>query len=207
MRNYPLTVLPWARRAAALSLGAFTLSLVALSSAAEPATTPDTSTAAVATTADAGTPAQAAAVAATATTATATTTAKAPAPAATSAKPTQMASKPADPLNKQTFTVVEAVGINIALKSPIDVHRSVTLKKGQMLVLKSQNGTMIEVDGPYSGKPIDHYINISDNATMGYDAKSFNPKGHCSGSGSPHPAGGPNPDETGGAELQATHCQ
>jgi hypothetical protein len=192
---------PWARRAAALSVGALALSLVALSSAAEPTTAPDTSTATT-TTADAGAPTETAAMAATATTGTVATPPKPPA-----AKPTQLASKPADPLNKQTFTVVEAVGINIALKSAMDVHKSVTLKKGQMLVLKSQNGTMIEVDGPYSGKPIDHYINISDNATMGYDAKSFNPKGHCSGSGSPHPAGGPNPDETGGAELQATHCQ
>ncbi len=175
--------------------------MVALSSAAEPTTTPDTSTTTATTTtaADAGASAEAAA-AVTATTA--ATTAKAPA-----AKPMQVASKPADPLSKQTFTVVEAVGVNIALKSAIDVHKSVTLKKGQMLVLKSQSGTMIEVDGPYSGKPIDHYTNISDNATMGYDAKSFNPKGHCSGSGSPHPSGGPNPDETGGAELQASHCQ
>jgi hypothetical protein len=196
---------PWARRAAALSVGALALSLVALSSAAEPTTAPDPSTAAATTTADAGTPTETAAAAATATTATAGTMA----PAATSTKPVQMASKPAPtvPLSKQTFTVVEAVGVNIALKSAMDVHKSVVLKKGQMLVLKSQNGTMIEVDGPYSGKPIDHYINISDNATMGYDAKSFNPKGHCSGSGSPHPSGGPNPDETGGAELQATHCQ
>jgi hypothetical protein len=198
---------PWARRAAALSLGAFALSMVALSSAAEPTTTPDTSTTtattttAATTTADAGAPADA--LAATATAATAATTA----PATKAAKPTQVASKPADPLSKQTFTVAEAVGVNIALKSAIDVHKSVTLKKGQMLVLKSQNGTMIEVDGPYSGKPIDHYTNISDDATMGYDAKSFNPKGHCSGSGSPHPSGGPNPDETGGAELQASHCQ
>jgi len=183
---------PWARRAAALSLGAFALSMVALSSAAEPAATLDTSTpAATSTTADTGTAAAAI-----------------PGMAATSSKPTQLASKPAPtlPLTKQTFTVVEAVGVNIALKSPIDVHKSVTLKKGQMLVLKSQNGTMIEVDGPYSGKPINHYTNISDEATMGFDAKSFAPKGHCSGGGG-HPAGGPNPDETGGAELQATHCQ
>jgi hypothetical protein len=130
------------------------------------------------------------------------------APAASS-KPTQVASQPtpALPLTKQTFTVVEAVGVNIALKKPIDVHKPVALKKGQMLVLKSQDGTMIQVDGPFTGKPIDHYKNISDDATMGFDAKSFAPKGHCSGSGAPHPAGGPNPDETGGAELQATHCQ
>ncbi|HTW34103.1 MAG TPA: hypothetical protein VMD53_05760 [Rhizomicrobium sp.] len=188
----------------ALSLGAFALSMVALSSAAEPATMSDTTTAAATST----TAANAGASTGAAATATATA-AKAPAPASTSAKPMQMASKPAPtmPLNKQTFTVVEAVGVNIALKSGIDVHKSVTLKKGQMLVLKSQNGTMIEVDGPYSGKPLDHYTNISDNATMGYDAKSFAPKGHCSGVGAPHPAGGPNPDETGGAELQATHCQ
>jgi hypothetical protein len=197
---------PWARRATALSLGAFALSMVALSSAAEPATAQDASTAAAVTTTAPATTADAPTeVAATATTATATTTATAP--AAKSTKLTQVASKPADPLSKQTFTVAEAVGVNIALKSAIDVHKSVTLKKGQMLVLKSQNGTMIEVDGPYSGKPIDHYTNISDNATMGYDAKSFNPKGHCSGGGSPHPSGGPNPDETGGAELQASHCQ
>jgi hypothetical protein len=194
---------PWAKRATALSLGALALSLVAVSSVAEPATTPDTSTAAAqtTTTADAGMPA---AAAATATAGTAATTATAPTKAA---KPTQVASKAADPLAKQTFTVAEAVGVNIALKSAIDVHKTVTLKKGQMLVLKSQTGTMIEVDGPYSGKPIDHYTNLSDNSTMGYDAKSFNPKGHCSGSGSPHPSGGPNPDETGGAELQASHCQ
>jgi len=197
---------PWARRTAALSLGAFALSMVALSSSAEPTAAPDTA-ATTTTTADTAAPTETAAVVATATTGTAATTAKAPAP--TSAKPTQVASKPPVTLalDKQTFTVVEAVGVNIALKSAMDVHKSVTLKKGQMLVLKSQNGTMIEVDGPYSGKPIDHYTNISDNATMGYDAKSFNPKGHCSGSGSPHPSGGPNPDETGGAELQASHCQ
>jgi hypothetical protein len=184
---------PWARRAAALSLGAFALSMVAFSSAAEPTTTPDTSTAtattttAATTTADAGAPMEVA--------------------AAPTAKGSKMASKSADPLGKQTFTVAEAVGVKIALKSPIDVHKSVILKKGQMLVLKSQDGTMIEIDGPYSGKPIDHYTNLSDESTMGYDAKSFNPKGHCSGSGSPHPSGGPNPDETGGAELQASHCQ
>ena len=195
---------PWARRAAALSLGAFALSMVAFSSAAEPTTTPDTSTATTttttaATTTDVGVPVEAGAATA--------TTAATTAPATKAAKPTQVASKPADPLSKQTFTVAEAVGVNIALKSAIDVHKSVTLKKGQMLVLKSQNGTMIEVDGPYSGKPIDHYTNLSDESTMGYDAKSFNPKGHCSGGGSPHPSGGPNPDETGGAELQASHCQ
>ena len=189
---------PWARRAATLSLGAFALSMVALSSAAEPTTTPDTSTTTATTTtaatatADAGMPAEAGAATAT---------------AAKPVKGAKMASKSADPLGKQTFTVAEAVGVKIALKSAIDVHKSVTLKKGQMLVLKAQDGTMIEVDGPYSGKPIDHYTNLSDESTMGYDAKSFNPKGHCSGSGSPHPSGGPNPDETGGAELQASHCQ
>ena len=188
---------PWARRATALSLGAFALSMLAFSSAAEPATTPDTSTPA-ATTTTVGTDAA---------TAAAMTPGVAVA-APTSSKPTQLASKPAPTLAlaKQTFTVAEAVGVNIALKSAVDVHKTVTLKKGQMLVLKSQNGTMIEVDGPYSGKPIDHYTNISDNATMGFDAKSFAPKGHCSGGGG-HPAGGPNPDETGGAENQATHCQ
>ena len=185
---------PWARRATALSLGAFALSMVALSSAAEPTTTPDTSMPPAATaTTDAGTAAAAI-----------------PGMAApTSSKPTQLASKPAPtlPLTKQTFTVVEAVGVNIALKSPIDVHKSVTLKKGQMLVLKSQNGTMIEVDGPYSGKPINHYTDLSSaESSMGFDAKSFAPKGHCSGSGG-RPADGPNPDETGGAENQATHCQ
>ena len=129
--------------------------------------------------------------------------------ATTATKPAmQVASKPAPtvPLSKQTFTVVEAMGVNIALKSPLDVHKPVMLKKGQLLVLKSSSGEMIEVMGPYQGKPIDHYTTMSDGGTMGYDAKSFGSKGHCTGSGSPHPSGGPNPDETGGAENQATHC-
>jgi len=198
MPNYRLPVSPWARRAAALSLGAFTLSIVALSSAAEPTDTPDKAT--LTTTADAAaTPDTAATVASVTTTAT-------PAPATKSGM--QVASKPAPtvPLSKQTFTVVEAMGVNIALKSPLDVHKPVMLKKGQLLVLKSSSGEMIEVMGPYQGKPIDHYTTMSDGGTMGYDAKSFGAKGHCTGSGSPHPSGGPNPDETGGAENQATHC-
>jgi len=189
---------PWVRRATALSLGAFALSMVALSSSAEPATAPDTSTPATTTTTVRADAAAAAAL-----------TPGVSAPASTTSKPTQLVSKPAPtvPLTKQTFTVAEAVGVNIALKSAIDVHKTVTLKKGQMLVLKSQNGTMIEVDGPYSGKPINHYTDLSSaESSMGFDAKSFAPKGHCSGGGG-RPADGPNPDETGGAENQATHCQ
>ncbi|HUO92546.1 MAG TPA: hypothetical protein VMU22_06470 [Rhizomicrobium sp.] len=121
-------------------------------------------------------------------------------------KPAAKAAKPV----KQAYTVVEASGINIAAHSTFDLNKPVNLKKGQMLILKSSSGQMIEVDGPLQGKPADHFTAISDGGTMGFDAKSFTPPGghgHCSGGGAPHPAGGPNPDETGGAENQATHCQ
>ena len=48
-----------------------------------------------------------------------------------------------------------------------------------MLVLKSSSGQMIEVMGPYQGKPIDHYTAFPPNGTMGYDAHSFTPHKHC----------------------------
>ena len=170
--------------------------MVALSCAAEPAATPDK-----AATATPETTVAASTAATTAATTPATAPASKPASMQVASKPT-----PTVPLSKQTFTVVEAMGLNIALQSTLDVHKPVTLKKGQLLVLKSSSGEEIEVMGPYQGKPIDHYTTISDGGTMGYDAKSFSPKGHCTGSGSPHPSGGPNPDETGGAENQASHC-
>jgi hypothetical protein len=112
---------------------------------------------------------------------------------------------PAPPLSQQTFKVVQATGINLAPNSTIDVRKSVTLKKGQMLVLKSSSGQMIEVTGPYNGKPLDHYSAFPPNGTMGYDAHSFSPSHkHCGDtSGGSHPSGGPNPDETAGAEA---HC-
>ena len=117
------------------------------------------------------------------------------------------ADKPTPPLSEQTFTVVQATGINAVANAAFDVHKSVTLKKGQMLVLKSSSGQLIEVMGPYEGKPIDHYTPIVGNATMGYDAHSFGTHGHCADtSGSSRPSGGPNPDETAGSENSATHC-
>ncbi len=112
---------------------------------------------------------------------------------------------PAPPLSQQTFTVVQASGINIAPDSVIDVHKPLTLKKGQMLVLKSSSGQEIEVMGPYQGKPIDHYTAFPPNGTMGYDPHSFGSvQKHCGNTSSgSHPSGGPNPDETAGAEA---HC-
>ncbi|HUO93728.1 MAG TPA: hypothetical protein VMU22_12435 [Rhizomicrobium sp.] len=110
------------------------------------------------------------------------------------------------PLAQQTFVVVQATGINLAPNSTFDVNQTVTLKKGQMLVLKSSSGQLIEVVGPLKGKPIDHYAPIVGNATMGYDPKSMGTH-HCvDTSGAPHPSGGPNPDETAGPENSPTHC-
>jgi hypothetical protein len=119
---------------------------------------------------------------------------------------TKPASNP-PPLAQQTFVVVQASGVDLKPNSAIDVHKDLTLKKGQMLVLKSSSGQMIEIMGPLNGKPIDHYTPIVGNATMGYDPKSFGAH-HCSGdtSSGPHPSGGPNPDETAGSENSATHC-
>jgi hypothetical protein len=191
MRNYPFAISPWARRGAVLSLGVLALSMVAATSIAGPAATPDTTTAADATGAT-----------------TATTTATTPTPVAgkPDTKPTANKAAAKKP-EKESYTVVEADGIKIP-QGAFDLYKQVTLKKGQMLILKSASGQMIEVDGPYTGKPVDHYTTISSDGTMGYDAKSFTPpggSGHCSSS-APHPAGGPNPDETGGAELQSSHC-
>jgi len=122
------------------------------------------------------------------------------------AEPTDTPATNPPPLADQTFTVIQASGINVKPNSAIDVHKSVTLKKGQMLVLKSSSGQEIEVMGPYTGKPIDHYTAFPPNGTMGYDSHSFSPShkscGGTSGTGT-HPAGGPNPDETAGAEA---HC-
>jgi len=196
MRNYPFTKSLWAR---SLLLGAMAVTLVAGASMAGPATMSD-----AAPTDTAG-----------ATTTASTTAAMAPSPKPAEASDTHTAgaSKPTakqvKTAVKQTYTVVEANGIKIAAQSVFDLDKPVNLKKGQMLILKSSSGQMIEVDGPLQGKPADHYTAISDGGTMGYDAKSFTPPGghaHCSGSGAPHPSGGPNPDETGGAENQATHC-
>jgi len=174
-----------ARWVVKLSLGAFALSAIALSSAAEPAADDSTTSTMAADTAN-------------------------PVAAATSVTPAKLATatenKVSPPLSQQSFKVIEAVGVGIKLSSPFDVHKPITLKKGQMLVLKSSLGQMIEVDGPYRGKAIDHYTAISDNATMGYDARSSDAHS-CSGSGtSRHPTGGPNPDETGGTENQVKHC-
>jgi hypothetical protein len=121
------------------------------------------------------------------------------------AEPTDTPAANSPPLSEQTFEVVQATGINLAPNSAIDVHKSVTLKKGQMLVLKSSSGQLIEVTGPYQGKPIDHYTPFVGNATMGYDPHSFGASHkHCADtSGGTHPSGGPNPDETAGAEA---HC-
>jgi hypothetical protein len=115
---------------------------------------------------------------------------------------------PAPPLSQQTFVVVQATGIKLAPNAAFDVNKPLTLTKGQMIVLKSSSGQLIEVMGPLNGKPINHYTPIVGNATMGYDPKSFGTHGHCSTdtSGTPHPSGGPNPDETAGSENSATHC-
>ena len=117
------------------------------------------------------------------------------------------ASTPPPPLSQQTFVVVQASGVDLKPNSAFDVHKDLTLKKGQMLVLKSSSGQLIEVMGPFNGKPIDHYTPIVGNATMGYDPKSFASR-HCTTdtSGTPHPSGGPNPDETAGSENSPTHC-
>lgn len=120
------------------------------------------------------------------------------------AEPTDTPASNPPPLSQQSFEVVQATGINLAPNSAIDVHKPVILKKGQMLVLKSSSGQLIEVMGPYQGKPIDHYTPFPPNGTMGYDAHSFSPHKHCADtSGGSHPSGGPNPDETAGAEA---HC-
>jgi hypothetical protein len=109
------------------------------------------------------------------------------------------------PLSKQTFTVVQENGVDAKPNTPFDVQKTLTLKKGQMLVLKSSSGQMIEVSGPYHGKALDHYTAFPPNGTMGYDAHSFGATNkHCADtSGGTHPSGGPNPDETAGAEA---HC-
>lgn len=110
--------------------------------------------------------------------------------------------------HNQTYIVVEAVKVNIALKSAFDMNKSITLKKGQWLVLKGSTGQMVEIDGPYSGKAIDHYSILPD-GKMGYDSlSSGSSRANCSvPTGKPHPAGGPDPDETGGPELQSKHCK
>ena len=121
------------------------------------------------------------------------------------AEPTDTPASNPPPLSQQTFTVVQENGVNAKPNTAFDVQKTVTLKKGQMLVLKSSAGQEIEVAGPYHGKPMDHYTSFPPNGTMGYDARSFNPAHkHCGDtSGSTHPSGGPNPDETAGAEA---HC-
>ena len=117
------------------------------------------------------------------------------------------ADKPTPPLSDQTFTVVQATGINAVANAAFDVQKPVTLKKGQMVVLKSSSGQVIEIAGPFHGKPIDHYTLVPPNTTMGYDAHSFGSHGKCTDtSGGPHPSSGPNPDETAGSENSATHC-
>lgn len=191
MPNYPYAISLWGRRGAALSLGVLALSMVAATSVAAADGTTSTDTAATA--ADT-------AGSSTAATAAAPTTPVPGKPGAKQATAKPAAKKP----EKDSYTVVEADGIKIPQGS-FDLYKTVTLKKGQMLILKSASGQMVEVDGPYTGRPIDHYTAISSDSTMGYDAKSFAPPGHCTG-GAPHPSGGPNPDETGGAENQATHC-
>ena len=114
---------------------------------------------------------------------------------------------PAPKLSEQTFVVVQATGIKLAPNAPFDVNKPLILTKGQMVVLKSSSGQLIEIMGPLDGKPINHYTPIVGNATMGYDPKSFGTR-HCSTdtSSGPHPSGGPNPDETAGSENSATHC-
>ena len=114
---------------------------------------------------------------------------------ASAAEPTDTPAGNPPALSEQSFVVVQAGGINVKQNSAIDVHKSVTLKKGQMLVLKSSSGQMIEVTGPYNGKPLDRYSAFPPNGTMGYDAHSFSPSHkHCGDtSGGTHPSGGPNP--------------
>jgi hypothetical protein len=124
------------------------------------------------------------------------------------------AAEPADtpasnppPLSQQTFVLVQQNGADVKPNTAFDIQKTVTLKKGQMLVLKSSGGQMIEVAGPYHGKPLNHYTAFPPNGTMGYDAKSFGTHGHCTDTSSaPHPSGGPNPDETAGSENSPTHC-
>ena len=109
------------------------------------------------------------------------------------------------PLSQQTFTLVQENGVDAKPNTAFDVQKTLTLKKGQMLVLKSSSGQEIEVTGPFHGKPLDHYTAFPPNGTMGYDSHSFSPSHkHCGDtSGGTHPSGGPNPDETAGAEA---HC-
>lgn len=113
------------------------------------------------------------------------------------------------PLSQQTFVVVQATGIDTPSNSTIDVHQPLTLKEGQILVLRASSGQLIEVEGPYQGKPIDHYALLSGDATMGYNPhSSAQPDAHrrCVDPNTSHPPGGPNPDETAGPENQAKHC-
>jgi len=121
------------------------------------------------------------------------------------AEPTDTPASNPPPLSQQTFTLVQENGVNAKPNTAFDVQKTLTLNKGQMLVLKSSSGQEIEVMGPYHGKPLDHYTAFPPNGTMGYDAHSFSPSHkHCGDtSGGSHPAGGPNPDETAGAEA---HC-
>jgi len=106
------------------------------------------------------------------------------------------------------YVVVQAVGIRIALHSALDMNKPLVLKKGQSLVLKTPAGQMVEVDGPYQGKPLNHYIVVPDKgATMGYESSSPGVS-HCPASTQkPGPSGGPNPDEVAGSENQARHCK
>ncbi|HTW34463.1 MAG TPA: hypothetical protein VMD53_07590 [Rhizomicrobium sp.] len=121
------------------------------------------------------------------------------------AEPTDTPAGNPPPLSQQTFTLVQENGVDAKPHTVFDVQKTVTLKKGQMLVLKSSSGQMIEVAGPYHGKPLDHYTTFPPNGAMGYDAHSFTPHKHCPDtSGGSHPSGGPNPDETAGAEA---HCR
>jgi len=121
------------------------------------------------------------------------------------AEPTDTPATNPPPLAQQTFVLIQQNGADVKPATAFDVRKTVTLKKGQMLVLKSSSGQMIEVAGPYHGKPLDHYTAFPPNGTMGYDSHSFSPahKNCGSPSGGTHPAGGPNPDETAGAEA---HC-
>jgi hypothetical protein len=120
------------------------------------------------------------------------------------AEPTDTPASNPPPLSQQSFTLVQENGVDAKPNTAFDVQKTVTLKKGQMLVLKSSAGQEIEVSGPFHGKPLDHYTAFPPNGTMGYDAHSFTPHKHCADtSGGAHPSGGPNPDETAGAEA---HC-
>ena len=106
------------------------------------------------------------------------------------------------------YTVIQATGIDIAAQSPLDMNKSMKLKKGQSLILLSPAGERVEVDGPYEGKPADHLVAVPDgDTTMGYDFTASDMHPHCTKTTSkPRPSGGPNPDETGGTQNQTSHC-